>query len=224
MIIERANYVEGYRVDDAWRDVMWLCVKKGYDYVVKKGSYEGQIRKQLSDVKIRIIAPWERPLAPILPPTVPPVTDEEAIQEYFEKKLIGDQKDENEQYTYGEFIKPQLPRIIDLLIESQGDTNQACITVGEPQSAFLADPPCLKVVSFKVVKGRLNMSVFFRSWDLIAGLPQNLGGLQLLKEYVCAYLPKNLDISDGQLIAYGDGLHIYEQYFEISNMLNVEKI
>ena len=45
MIIKECNYVEGNRIDDAWRDAMWLCIKKGYDFVVKKGSYVGQIRR-----------------------------------------------------------------------------------------------------------------------------------------------------------------------------------
>ncbi|MFC1757094.1 thymidylate synthase [Patescibacteria group bacterium] len=224
MIIEDANYVEVFDINNAWRDAMWLCVRKGYDFVVEKGSYEGQIRKQLSDIKIVIREPWTRPLEPIMPPSIPPPTDAEKIKEYFREKLIGNVKKGNEQYTYGEFIEPQLPRIIELLSESRGNTNQACITVGEPASTFLSDPPCLKVVSFKVVNKQLEMSVFFRSWDLISGLPQNLGGLQLLKEYVLVDLPEELKITDGRMIAYSDGLHIYDQYFEISDMLNVDKI
>ena len=28
------NYIEEYSINDAWRSVMWLCLKKGYDYKV----------------------------------------------------------------------------------------------------------------------------------------------------------------------------------------------
>ena len=84
------------------------------------------------------------------------------------------------------------------------------------------DPPCLRVITFKVVRGLLQMSLFFRSWDLFAGLPENLGGLQLLKEYVLAQL--DFEVQDGPIVAYSDGLHIYEQYFGLVNALNVDKI
>lgn len=87
----------------------------------------------------------------------------------------------------------------------------------------LPDPPCLRTITFKVVEKRLNMSVFFRSWDLFAGLPENLGGLQMVKEYVLGELIDSLDITDGELIAYSDGLHLYEQYFDLVNQLNINK-
>jgi thymidylate synthase len=55
---------------------------------------------------------------------------------------------------------------------------------------------------------RCNLSVFFRSWDIFAGLPENLGGLQMLKEYVLASLDESGHITDGHIIAYSDGAHI----------------
>ncbi len=227
MIIEQANYVEAYSIGDAWREVMWLCVRKGYDFVVRGGSYVGQIRKQLPFVTIRITEPWQRPLAPIMPEGagIPPPTSEEKIEKYFYEYLWEDELKENEQYTYGSFIKPQLPRIIDLLVKTKGNTNQACISVGDRNSVNLSDPPCLRVVSFKVVEGKLTLTVFFRSWDLFSGLPENLGGLQIYKEAVLAILQYHkLEIADSELIAYSDGLHIYEQYFELVNKLNTSKI
>ncbi len=224
MIIEQANYVEACSIGDAWREVMWLCIKKGYDYVVEKGSYAGQIRRQLPFVTIRITEPGRRPLAPIMPPNIPPPTMDDEIWKYFSTKLMDDKLAEKEQYVYGTWIKWQLVKVLENLKVSSGHTNQACISVGDNSSVFLDDPPCLRVVSFKVVNGKLNMTVFFRSWDLVAGLPQNLGGLQLLKEYAVAYLSEWLEVSDGDIIAYSDGLHIYEQYFDLANMLNVDKI
>ncbi len=227
MINDKTNYVEGRRIDDAWRDVMWLCIRNGYDFVVKGGSYVGQIRRQLPFVTIRITEPWQRPLAPIMPEGVgiPPPTSEEKIEKYFYEYLWEDELKENEQYTYGSFAKPQLPKIIDLLVKTKGNTNQACISVGDRNSVNLSDPPCLRVVSFKVVEGKLTLTVFFRSWDLFSGLPENLGGLQIYKEAVLAILQYHkLEIADGELIAYSDGLHIYEQYFGLADSLNLDKI
>lgn len=224
MIEERVNYVEGFSIADAWRYVMLLCIKNGYDFVVKGGSYVGQIRKQLENVHIKMHQPWLRPLAPIMPPGLPGPTSDEKIEAYFLRYLMEDEVAENEQYTYGTYIKPQLSRVIELLLQSNGNTNQACISIGDRDSIKLSDPPCLRVMDFKVVNGKLNLTVYFRSWDLYAGLPENLGGFQLVKEYVLANIKDELGIKDGSLIAYSAGLHLYEQYFDLANTLNIDKV
>ena len=78
------------------------------------------------------------------------------------------------------------------------------------------------MIDFKVVSRKLNMSVYFRSNDLFAGMPENLGGLQMLKEYLLLHL--TFPITDGDIIYYSGGLHLYEMYFPIANQLNVDKI
>jgi thymidylate synthase len=212
----------GNSISDMWRDAMWKCVRHGEDFMVKGGSYVGQIRKQLPIFCGVIASPWKRPLAPLMPPGFPPPSTEEKIEAYFERYIMSDRLEENEQYTYGTFIVGQLDEIIDKLNKAKGNTNQACMTIGAPEVVFLPDPPCLREVSFKVVNNELQMSVFFRSWDLVAGMPENLGGLQLLKEYVLDQL--DFPCSDGPMICYSDGLHIYDQYFELVDALNVDKI
>ena len=218
------NYVEAYSIDSAWRESMSMCVKSGYDFLVKGGSYVGQIRKQLPYVTIIINNPSHRPLAPILPPGIPAPTSDDKISEYFSRYIFGSEKAENEAYTYGEFIQKQLPRILSLLIMSKGNTNQATICIGNEETTNLDDPPCLRSISFKVVNGELNICVYFRSWDLYAGMPENLGGLQLLKELVLSLLEPHFPVEDGKIIAFSDGLHLYEQYFSIVDCLNVDKI
>ena len=34
----------------------------------------------------------------------------------------------------------------------------------------------------------------------------------------------DFDVQDGPIVAYSDGLHLYEQYFPLVNALNVDKI
>jgi thymidylate synthase len=224
MILEQVNFVKGCSIQDTWRDAMWLCVLKGNDYLIKGGSYVGEIRKQLPYITMVIDQPWLRPLSPIMPPGIPGPTSEEKISTYFSRYIMSNQKDPNEVYTYGSYIVQQLQRVIDLLVESNGNTNQATICIGDAGTTFLSDPPCLRVISFKVVDGKLNMTVYFRSWDLYAGFPENLGGLQLLKEYVLSELEDHFPVRDGSIIAFSDGLHIYSMYFDIVDMLNVDKI
>ena len=203
---------------------MWCCVRNGYDYTVKQGSYVGQIRRQLDRVLIEIDEPWIRPLSPRMPEGggIPPTTSERKIWDYFYNYIIGNEKSENEDYTYGQYIVPQVPDVIKKLNDSKGNTNQACVQIGDVHSVKLDDPPCLRAIDFKVVVGRLNMSLFFRSWDLFTGMPENLGGLQLLKEYILSWL--NFPVKDGKIICYSSGLHLYEQYFPLVNTLCVDKI
>ncbi len=221
MIFEN-NYLEATDINDAWRNLMWMCVRNGYDYVVEKGSYEGQIRRQLDYVTVKITEPWKRPFTPFVPEGMPPPTSDDKIEKYFMEYIVGVHKSDNEDYTYAEFIRPQMYRAIEILNESNGNSNQACITIGDPSSIFLKDPPCLRTITFKVANGKLNMSVFFRSWDLFCGFPENIGGLQLFKEFILAHL--DFDVKDGSIFAFSDGLHLYQQYFPLVNTLCVDKI
>lgn len=216
------NIIVAQTLNDAWREAMWCCVRNGVDYKVTLGSYEGQIRRQLPYAIIIIEEPKTRPFNFYTPAGIPPPTTEEKINDYFNNYLSHDTKCETEDYTYGQYIVEQLPSVINKLNSSEGDTNQACITVGDFNSIDLPDPPCLKVIDFKKVDNQLNMSVFFRSWDLFAGLPENLGGLQLLKELVLLYL--NFPIEDGKMIAFSSGLHLYEQYFSLVDQMNIDKV
>jgi thymidylate synthase len=153
---------------------------------------------------------------------IPPTTSDEKIQQYFYEYLVTDTKEDKEDYTYGWYAHKQIPRVIEILNKSHGNSNQGCITVGDTESIFLGDPPCLRVIDFKVVDGKLNMTVFFRSWDCFTGLPENLGGLQLLKEYLLMHL--DFPVEDGKIIAYSSGLHLYEMYFPVVNTLNIDRV
>ncbi len=217
------SFVQERTIEAAWRMALWSCARYGYSYKVEKGSYEGQLRKQLSHLTLVIDEPYTRPLAVTMPENsgIPAPTSDEKIQAYFYEYLATDTKEEKEDYTYGQYMAPQIPAVIELLNISEGGTNQACMSIGDQDSICLSDPPCLRVVDFKVVEGKLNMSLFFRSWDIFVGLPENLGGLQLLKEYILMHL--RFPVEDGPIIAYSSGAHIYEQYFPIVNILNAHK-
>lgn len=220
--------ITGTTIDDAWRNAITACFKHGVDYEVKGGSYIGQTRRQLPEVIVNISCPWIRPLAVIPPTPFPPPTSEEKIEYYFTKYLMSSKVEVNEDYTYGSYItgippeehntskrilKPAIDMAIDILNETQGNTNQAVISVGGVEAIAMADPPCLRVVDFKVIDNKLVLNVFFRSWDLFAGFPENIGGLQMLKEYVLSNLTFNIE--EGGIQAFSSGLHLYSQYFDI---------
>lgn len=235
MINWDTNYVEETTIAQAWRSAMWLCLESESSIKYKienasdskeSGSYIGQFRLQLPYVTIRIKQPyiWE-PFTPETSHFRP--TDMDAIDNYFVKYLMDDTLEPNEIYKYSTWIKPQVEDIIKNLIISKGKTNQATISVGDNTCSKMSDPPCLRVVSFKAIDGTLRTTVFFRSWDLVCGMPENLCGIQKLKEYVVTMVNLGLEqenseykIEDGELICYSDGLHIYSQYFNIVKSLN----
>jgi len=140
------------------------------------------------------------------------IVTEQDVEKYFVRYLASSEITENEKYTYGERINPHL----DYLINMIGDTpltNQATIEIGVPKDILLDDPPCLRVLSWKIVHGKLNLSSFWRSWDLGVGLPVNLCGLQLLNELIAI----QSGVDTGKLICYSDGAHLYDyqyHYFE----------
>lgn len=216
------NIVISKDLNNAWRDTLCACVKNGKDYIIKRGSYAGEARRQLEYLTIVIEEPWTRPFNFFTPVGIPAPSNEKIINEYFYEYLVTNTKTDKEDYTYATFIEPVLPKVIDMLNESEGNTNQAVFNVGDPSSINLDSPPCLRVIDFKVVEGKLNMSVVFRSWDIYNGLPTNLGGLQLLKEYVLMNL--DFPVKDGKLIAYSSGAHVYSHMFGIVNQMNVFNI
>lgn len=227
------NVVRERTINDAWHSIMWDCIRNGYRYKIERGSFESQERLQLENAMVIIEEPWTRPLAVSIPEQLgfAPPTSEEQIEAYFFEYLMSDIKpDTNQDYTYGQYITKQWDSAVNMLVKSRGNTNQCCITIGDEKSIELNDPPCLRSISFKALPKKeqppkLQMSVFFRSWDLFAGFPENLGGLQLLKEKMIMDLAHNdLEVQDGPIIAYSDGLHLYDHFYDLANPMNVDKI
>jgi len=205
--------VEAYTIGDAWFQCLEKALLEGRTYRIEQGSFEGTHRKEIPLVAIIIRTPWVRPLRPDVPTGVPLPTTDEVIEEYM-SYLMTAAKQENEEYTYGEDLAPQIDEVIRRY--KQGvDTNQMCMTIGSRNSIKLKDPPCLRVVDTRVQEGQLNFVLYFRSWDLWGGFPTNMGGLQLLKEHMA----KEIGVDDGGLIAFSKGLHLYEHCWDLAKMV-----
>jgi len=136
----------------------------------------------------------------------------------------------------------QLDRVVGLLKETPL-TNQAIVEIGSPEDLDICygndgklDPPCLRLLDFKAVPSgayvvshtrsrrqhpplsghelMLTVTAYFRSWDLWAGLPTNLGGIQLLKKFVA----EEAGLHDGPMFAYSAGAHIYGYQEDIARI------
>ena len=95
--------------------------------------------------------------------------------------------------------------------------NQMVLQVAQPNDMLLKDPPCLRHIDTRIQDGKLHFYPYFRSWDLWGGLPANLGGIQLLKEYVAS----EIGVEDGEIIASSKGLHIYDYSFDLAKCLRM---
>ena len=209
----KISLIEARDLSEAW----FLCLRKiiaeGHDYKIERGSYAGERRKELDLAVIQIKCPGTRPLTPDVPQGVPPPTTVEYVESYL-PYLMTAHRAEGEQYTYGQYLEHQIAEVIRMYKEDGHNTNQAFMAVGDAQSIFLPDPPCLRAIDTRIRDGQLNFVLYFRSWDLWAGFPSNLAAIQLLKEYMAS----EIGVEDGEIIASSKGLHLYEYCWELAKI------
>lgn len=198
-------------LSEAW----FLCLRKtldeGYEYKIDRGSYAGQRRKELDLAVVQINYPGTRPLVPDVPQGVPPPSTMEYVESYLPYLMTAHRK-EGEQYTYGQYLEKQIAEVIRMYREDGHNTNQAFMAVGDTQSIYQADPPCLRMIDTRIREGKLKFIAYFRSWDLWAGFPSNMAAMQMLKEYMAS----EIGVADGELVAISKGLHLYEYTWELA--------
>jgi thymidylate synthase len=207
----KISFIQARDLSEAW----FLCLREvlnnGYVYKIERGSYMGQHRKELDYVVVQIKNPGTRPLIPDVPVGVPAPSTMEYVESYL-PYLMTAHKAQGEQYTYGQYLEPQIAEVIKMYKEDGFNTNQAYLAVGDAQSIFLSDPPCLRGIDTRIRDNKLNFALYFRSWDLWAGFPSNLAALQLLKEY----MGSEIGVDDGEIITTSKGLHLYEYSWELA--------
>ena len=205
--------IEALSIPEAWWKCLRAVLDEGHEYVIERGSFVGHKRREFDLAVIDIQLPSIRPLICEVPQGVPPPTSIEYVQDYL-PYLMSNAKTPEEEYTYGWYLEPQIQSIIDMLKDSR-QTNQAYMTVGDPSTVDMKDPPCLRGIQCRVRYGELHFIVYFRSWDLWAGFPSNLAALQLMKEYMA----REIGLPDGSLMAVSPGLHLYDHSWDLAKMV-----
>ena len=210
----KISLIEARDLSEAW----FLCLRKtlteGYEYRIERGSYTGQQRKELEFAVIQVKNPGTRPLVPTVPQGVPSPSTMDYIENYL-PYLMTAHKAEGEQYAYGQYLEKQIAEVIRMYKEDGYNTNQAFMAVGDSQSIYLSDPPCLRSIDTRIRDNKLHFAVYFRSWDLWAGFPSNLAAIQLLKEYMA----DEIGVGDGEIIASSKGLHLYEYSWDLARIV-----
>ena len=235
-------------LNDAYFQLLIFVWEYGRKYKIDTGSFKGASRLEFDFCSGFIKNPYVRPLAPIMPEGIPPVTTDEKLEtEYFPNYLMNPELEGNEHYRYSSWIngtdhykefeflwstqnttaiidneETPLEWVIKHFKEKGYGNNHCFINVGNVDSGFAYDipyehegdrrtSPCLRGIDFKIKDHYLIMSVIFRSWDLYAGFPENMGGLTLLNEYICDQLH---DVQPGPLAFTSAGLHAYDYQLE----------
>ena len=208
-------FIEARDLPDAWFQCVYNILEKGRTYLIDRGSYEGQKRLEFDYVTVHMKFPGTRPLLPDIPPAlgIPNPVADDYLDQYL-PYLMTSEKKEGEEYTYGEYLEPQISEVIRMYREDGPETNQAYMTVGNPETIYLSDPPCLRGIDTRIKENRLHFAVYFRSWDLWNGFPANLGAIQLLKEYMA----ESIGVGDGEIIAASKGLHLYDYIWELAKL------
>jgi thymidylate synthase len=226
-------FLKAKTISDAWFQLIYNIFDNSYTQQIQKGSFEKeQYRLQYPGMGVYIEHPAED-MVPVIPPAlgIPSPTTMEYIEDYFANYLMDPGLSENETYKYASRIHypmprggTQLERAIAMLKETPL-TNQAVVEIGTPEDYDVCfgkdgnlDPPCLRLLDFKVItEGEdhfLTITCYFRSWDLWAGFPSNLGGLELLKQYVAG----EAGLKNGPMYAYSAGGHIYGYQEELARI------
>jgi thymidylate synthase len=227
-------FVQAKTISDAWFQLIYNLFDHAYTQAIQKGSFEGeQYRLQYPGIAAYIEHPYYD-MVPVMPPgsNIPAPTTMEYIEDYFANYLMDPELSENETYKYASRVHhpmprggTQLDRVIEMLREAPL-TNQAVVEIGTPEDLDVCygndgklDPPCLRLLDFKALPGDgealvLTVSSYFRSWDLWAGFPSNLGGIELLKQYVA----QEAGLGNGPMYAYSAGAHIYGYQEELARL------
>ena len=231
----RPVHIEAFDLDDAWFRCLSEILEHGYVYKIDRGSYAGQRRLEFDFVTVHIKNPAHQ-IIPIMPEgsSIPVPTTMDYIQQYLQY-LLTSSKTETEDYTYGErLVDPkikvetesdgrkmvkemplqcnQIEEVIKIYKTQGPGTNQAIMEIGMPSDIKLQDPPCLRLIDTRLRYGKLHFVLYFRSWDLWGGFPSNLGGLELVKQYMA----EDIGVENGEIIACSKGLHLYEYAWELA--------
>ena len=233
----KITHIEATTISDAWFQAVYNVLDFGRRFVIDKGSYAGQTRLEYDYFTCHILKPMMPDILPVMPAgcSIPAPVDHDyvyggpAYKRSYIEYIMTAEKQENEQYTYGERLRKyqigwenihyedgdfiqsnpiyldQVQHVIDTYKKYGHRNNQMVLQVAQPDDLLLNDPPCLRHIDTRIQDDTLHFFIYFRSWDLWGGLPANLAGIQFLKEYMAT----EIGVKDGSMIIESKGLHLY---------------
>lgn len=219
-------YITVTDLPDLWFQALYNIFDYGKRHKIQRGSFKGEYRLEYDYFIGQILSPGNLPLLPQIPESfgIPDPVEYDYVfggdgydRSYLEY-LMTPTKHANEEYTYGErlthvdlwgtdsLIYNQIDDIISKYKKYGHSNNQMVLQIAQPSDLIkLENPPCLRHIDTKIQDNKLHFFVYFRSWDLWAGLPANLAAIQTLKEHMSS----EIGVKDGEMIVESKGLHLY---------------
>ncbi|WP_027719078.1 hypothetical protein [Desulfovirgula thermocuniculi] len=221
-------FVQARNIPEAWYTLLKrLFEVDAYTYYPEWGGGADEngvctnSRREFDLAVVQITHPWERPLCDLIPPGlgISPPSSMDEIERYFATYLLCPYKAEEEAYTYGERICKQIDDLVRYYRTYGFEHVKGCIEVASPDDLARGKSlPCLRLIDTKVRLDRqagvyrMHFVVYFRAWDLWGGFQTNLGGLQMLKEWLIKQIgphPKTgIPLEDGEIIAISKSLNV----------------
>jgi len=209
--------IDATTISDAWFQCLFNIWKHGEKYIVEHGSYEGETRLQYPYIVIKINKPYSEPYDSMLPQipvslNIPNPVADGYIEQYL-PYIMTDVVEPGEDYSYGNRIYEQINYWIKILKKTP-NTNQAVLQVAQPSDFKLKDPPCLRMITVKIIDNELRFNLAWRSWELWSAFSANLAAIAVLQKYMA----DEIGVKCGPMIAASDGLHLYGYIEEIAKL------
>ena len=138
------------------------------------------------------------------------VTDLKGLASYDHEILDGTADNAGWAYTYHSLYKPYLQPMIDEL-KRNIYTRRARLNVGEGDLLYTGDPPCLNMMLFSYVDGRLDMTIVFRSNDGVKAFPMNIHALAMLHLKVA----EEVGVEPGAMHYIANNFHAYSKDWQL---------
>ncbi|MGD2142061.1 MAG: thymidylate synthase [Candidatus Bathyarchaeota archaeon] len=210
--------IRAFDIPGAWYKVLEEIWRNGDEFRVGYGS-EITLTKKLN-LSIEITHPESRPLVAEKAPC-----DMRYINSYALQYLWAGIKEEGETYTYGSRMREpvdQVEHIISRYVKEPHD-RQLTMVIRQPRDILKTiegmkhEPPCLTVMDTELLKSRMHLTCYFRSWDAYAGLPANVAGIQVFNEALVNEINNRAgtNYSSGKLVFHSKNCHIYSRLYDI---------
>lgn len=131
--------------------------------------------------------------------------DLKTLIQYEKEFLDGTADNAGWKYTYHGLYSPFYEKVIAEL-KRNIHTRRACIALGQGDINFTADPPCLQLLMFNVVAGKLEITAVFRSNDGVKAFPMNIQAIAALQRKVAL----ELELEVGALHFVANNFHAYQ--------------
>ncbi len=136
--------------------------------------------------------------------------DINALISYDHEMIDGTADDKGWKYTYHQLYSRFYDQLIDEL-KRNINTRRACIAMGQGDINFSEDPPCMQMLMFNYVEGKLDMTVVFRSNDGVKAFPMNIHAISLIQMKVA----HELGVPVGAMHYIANNFHCYSRDYDI---------